>query len=449
VSLHKAKLVSTLTELLSALREGPLPSGLAEPAKVMLGRGARVAVGQGDETTEMRVADDHPVPTLHVRALGLQHLQEAVTGICADEDIRRVTTPAHVESRVVDLVRRAYVAGDRKQALLDGVDALIDGLRTSARRWTVLVPVVNLRLDDGKDLRIGAVRFVPTREHLPAYVEDATAIARNGQGTPDEVAASEDIARMVVQNHVGQYPALAVVEVECESSLIPSLAAERVDEALAALQCFGTLWFSDASRALIGRAGELVGGSRGVAAFGVGRERLELKMERFGLTMPFHLTGERIEVLRRHRGLRHLSRVLAADPTDRKDLQAQLVQAALWIGAGPLFGRAAQQLVSYCTAVECLLIEKGVGDKAEPFSERLAWLLGKTSAARARLKAQAKKLYGTRSKVVHEGQLAVQPAEVQEMRWYAVQCVLRVAVEHRTWQTTRDIVDWVEKRKTR
>lgn len=386
-------------------------------------------------------------PTACMKQEVVPTFAEAVANLYSDDAIRAVMTQEEVRKRLRDLLHRLWGTQDAVPRLDEALDRLVEDMRASKRRWIAALPVQNLQLDGMKELQVGRVVFKVTEEHLGEQLYDVLAIISRSRGSRMDIGELQLKVGGMVSQHFKPYPTYALVDVDCHESLITAMAGQRVDEALSLLQSYGSVCFPDQARAYVGRVGEVTPGMRGVLGISECKQGFVVKMEAYGYLQPFLVSKDFLEHATTRLAFEDMSAILGKTPQDRTALERQVVLAILWTGTGWLQQTPAQELVHYCTAIECLIMPKGERDeKTSTFAQRLAWLTSEDAENRTAVEERARGLYHARSRVVHQGELDVQPHDVQYMRWLAVLASARMAARRSEWQNVEDLAVWARRR---
>lgn len=443
---NKKQLVTQTEEILRLMKKGAPDPHTAPKHKVFLGQDARLTLTKG--ATTVHLESGHSLDSVYLEEEAVDGFNQAVANIYADDEIRSLTAIGAVEKRYQTLLHNLFFISPDERKTEAAVEQLVEELRKSGRKWHVLVPVVNLYIRGLDEVQIGGVTLRPTGPWIGEYHSELVDIISKSKGTKSEIGLHQVQIGPQVDALLRECPAVAIVDVECDESLIADAASARVDAVLDLLRCYGGFLFDPERKSLIGRIGESFQAMEGMLAFDGARHAFNLRFRAVGYLMPYELTPQFLDYANRALALNELSQVLARFPSEQTELEEQL-RLAINLGGDAAMARTPeQQVVHFCAALEALVIPKGeYGDKKVPFSERLAWLLGSDYDSRERIRARAADVYKERSDVVHKGKIGVSTELVRHAAGLLTGALAKLALRAAEWRTRDDLVAWVDQNK--
>jgi len=445
-SINKKQLFQQTEQVLQLIKKGwPEPHG-GRKQKVFLGQDARVTLIQ--DGARLDLEPERRLDSVYLEDKAVDLFNQAVANIYGDDPIRSLSAVGAVENRYQTLLHSLFFSPPDERNIRVALQQMVDELRATGRHWHVLVPLVNLHIKGLDKLRIGGLTLRPTGPWLGEYYSDLLEIISKSRATKSQIGIQQVQVGSQVAALLRECPAIALVEVECDASLITNAASTRVDAVLDLLRCYGAAILAPKCRSLIGRIGESFQGTEGVLAFDQARKAFNLCFRAVGYLMPYEVTPQFLDYAKRELALNELSQILAKHPSQRTELEEQLALGISLRGDAAMARTPEQQVVHFCAALEAFVMSRTeYGDKKVPFSERLAWLLGSDYRSREEIQARALDVYKERNDVVHKGKIGVSGELVADAARLLTRALAKLAASRAQWPTRDDFVAWVEQKK--
>jgi hypothetical protein len=280
---------------------------------------------------------------------------------------------------------------------------LVDRLSSLVKTHTVFIPVDGVELKGLGRLPIGEVTLFPSDCGPVADVL-----------LPQELHTA---ARDSIEKAMKAVKCYAMVEVEGESGFAIEQAGEQVQEVVDTLNVFLASshsrfrgWKKIIPTSYLADSGEFYVYADSAT------EQLEADSTKWGLTerMP-HVHNYEIDRMRVEKwnewGLRKVVQCFSAEYC-RGELESKIRQAVGWYSRGMNADSTSERFVAVTIALESLLVGKGEGGSdpkaswgslGQRLADRIAFLIGHNFEERIYFATETKRLYGLRSKIVHEG----------------------------------------------
>ncbi len=139
-----------------------------------------------------------------------------------------------------------------------------------------------------------------------------------------------------------------------------------------------------------------------------------------------------------------LSAMLAKPLDGGTHYEGLVITALHWFGEASQDDSPPNKVVRLCTALEALLIGAQVDRLTSELAERVAIVMEEKLDARKQLKRRMKKLYGLRSRVVHDGKRDVPEREARELECIVLQTIVAMAGRLQQIQRKADVEVWFE-----
>ena len=127
-----------------------------------------------------------------------------------------------------------------------------------------------------------------------------------------------------------------------------------------------------------------------------------------------------------------------------KSTRRLLLTAIQWAGRASIEPRRERAFVQYMIALESAFLPSGDGELSYRLRIRVARLLGRDLASRKQISQDFSRLYGIRSRIVHDGSYEVTEIELDRLKTLTKSALLRL-LRHRSvrkCQSKSDLEDW-------
>ncbi len=115
--------------------------------------------------------------------------------------------------------------------------------------------------------------------------------------------------------------------------------------------------------------------------------------------------------------------------SQRTQVENIILDSIRWAGRASVAETLEESFLLFAISLECVVLPKSGPELMFRLSQRIAKVLGKTLDERMEIAKRTKKLYGIRSKIVHDGHYEVTEGQRDEMRMYAKNTVLKLLLE--------------------
>jgi hypothetical protein len=369
-----------------------------------------------------------------------------------------VRSSAQISPRALEIVfRQAILAAldlqDRRSPDSDvRLESAIDALRSSLMAPPQTVRVyhrVNGLAPDGLPTTVGKVEFaVFNDEEVNRF---RAAVAEHAVSEEERERRYRRIEKLLQEEDVAGC-VVGVVEVAAiESGAAESLAAGELRRTLDVINFYSGL--IPYNHAVLSLPGDRDSARKDVLQIVTeGKKRFSFSVNRSLVGRVGELSLPKLKEVDsdRNYGFARVDKLLAM--RGRK-LEEQIVTSMQWAGraTADLVGgsRREEIFLLYAVALESLILSDHDGaELTYRLCLRVAHLLGSDSASRRELFDDVRRLYGIRSKLVHNGRYQVMDADLSLIRDVTKSTLLQVCTreEFRTMSTPKQLGEWFEDR---
>jgi hypothetical protein len=414
-------------------------------------------------------------------ATSISQLSQATLALIRLKDIGKYFRERELRDELSSVVFEVWSAtktqADRKTLLDQRLSKLITSLRSRIGYWRIVVPLDNLKMLKGRNVRVGSVDFSVFNERrarktlaqIRASLLKNPSYASNGKFIEQYMKSRKE---GVVGPLVGKTCAETEVFGRADEAFDDGL--PKIDEAIAALKLFHYL-NDDFYGRYFGVSGRIVGRVRRVMlGYPRGTGFVGFESEWMGPRSEFELDRDRLRFMRAN-GLPRLNKILAKEK--RNNAEDRIVSAALWfakavdviltdkariepsieisLAKGQTKRPQAEMMAPYdrlvklTVALESLLIL----DEREPISsnlaDRTALLLAKKYPERKAIFEFVKRMYRKRSDVVHHGGKDISGNELQQLTYLVQRAIITLvkSVEREGLGSKESLQEWFLRKK--
>ena len=328
-------------------------------------------------------------------------LHKADQAFAPDRDLSESALDSALQAAIFDAADLPGTrASNGERRISEAIDAFRSFVERPAQEYECWLEVEGLRADS-LPAHFGDTRFVLLGdrdiEHLANLVQT--------KHTADETGKLDSIERMAEELR-GRPVAVHRVVARDDNAAV-SLATRNLSIAIECLNFFaglipynshrvGTDERRRATSLRIGEAKAAIALRMAVAADGSFSHSLQAtKLGTFSFERLRELTGPAGDALKRVESL-----LLKKDRTPVDEL---LLRAARWIGRATDADSLEDEFLFSMIALECAMLPTQIRDKGKHLSARIANLLTEDVGARRTLRGEMARLYGVRSRLVHDG----------------------------------------------
>jgi hypothetical protein len=411
------RLAETLKAVFANTSVGKAPPLGSESMLMVGGSGAAFsAVGPDFAISGTIPADVGPSVTIF--GDGYRALTQFVDDILELEELKGFIAAASVREQVVTVIRglRGQLPGSIAQTISTSI---IDPLRATVEDWTCLIPLVDL--DVQTPLQIGSVTFIGKGAEATGFGSAAS------QHLEAHLANDRD-ARSIMLSSVFKSleecgSAYAMVRLRADKKHAYEVALIKASEALNLLRAFTRIYYHRGDQVRFGLPTEVPAGAWLLMA--MSEKAINTDARRRGTLARFELDSEKVKDLQGRLHFSTLHQWAVSGALGPKTLARAIWESLQNVGRSKLATSLDQELVYCIMAMEILLFPDQQGTITEKFAERAAFLLCDAPEPRKGAYGEAKRLYGLRSKVVHEGFRDVDPADASLAERFALNAALK------------------------
>lgn len=411
------RLSETLAVVFANTVVGKAPPPDSEPMLMVAGSGAAFsAVGPGLDISG--TVPEGVGPSVTIYGEGFRALTRFVDDILALDDLSGVIAAVSVREQVVSVIRE--LRGQLPVSLPQIIrPRIIDPLLATVEDWTCLIPLVDL--DVKAPLQIGSVTFIGKGAEATGFGSAAS------QHLEAHLANDRD-ARSIMLSSVFKSleecgSAYAMVRLRADKKHAYEVALIKASEALNLLRAFTRIYYHRGDQVRFGLPTEVPAGAWLLMA--MSEKAINTDARRRGTLARFELNDEKVKDLQGRLHLSTLHEWAVSGALGPKTLARAIWESLQNVGRSKLATSLDQELVYCIMAMEILLFPDQQGTIVEKFAERTAFLLGDTRDGRKAAYTDAKRLYGLRSQVVHEGFRDIDPQDASLAERIALNAALK------------------------
>ena len=365
--------------------------------------------------------------------------------LCNDEMINRQVGRKAIDLEIERLLRSFKNNGAVKDAeIAKEVKHSCARLKGLVKTWRAVVPVDNLVLVGLTELTIGRVRLLQTASVIPSVLERSALSIDVSSSSAHVKEGTKQTVWEVMSHNFGETKTCAELTVDAEVSRLPLIVDDEVDAALNILRCFMSFLFPRGSRNYIGLRGEIISTWRPCLGMTADIGAWNLNLQQIGAMYAYELTPEKIELLRKHCAFDTVCLALSKVSPPPTEFESTLLTASRWLGRGVVASDNAEKVLNLSVSLEKLVCGTQRDLIADTLAKRLAFLIGTTKETRQFVNRRVKKLYGLRSKVVHEGTTEIAEEDVVELETIACTTFIKLAERAGEFTKDADFHNWVE-----
>jgi hypothetical protein len=343
---------------------------------------------------------DDAGPTVSIVGEGFDALEDFVEEALKDYDLRHFVGKKAIHNQVTGWVR-ASAAMSTPSDLAEVIrEKIIKPLRSDVCPWLCLVPLVNLLVK------------VPVQIGSATLVSQETGTLEAAKFILDHRYAGSDVEQHQQRFHmltrVGRIGEMATsyarVETKGHAQHIDEIAIAHTEIAINVLRAFTHLFARHELRARFGLPSEIQTGSWSQLQLGQDENHcFQMQVRSKGALDTFEVDESKLSRLKAGFAFDSLIAIAAKPLAGRNSFEMAVLQSVLSLGRSVVAGSIDQSFLGCAIALERLLIADGEETTTERFADRLALLLGRNEQGRIQVVRTAKRLYDTRSSIVHAG----------------------------------------------
>ncbi len=316
--------------------------------------------------------------------------------------------------------------------------------------WRIAAPIAGLVLQNVSSLSLGTVRFVPTGSPLALKLARGMKRIVWTSPSPDEVKTS---ACEIFQSPLGAdtFPACAIVQVRAaDGDLAMTVGLAAVNRATAALMIYRCATERPCTFGPIGIPAHVTTWLATASGISDRGSLTSSQTSRFGRQYPFVVNPiVRRQLLKLRWGRLHRIFLAGKDGTVWERV---IASSSFWLGKGLMEQEddPAGSFASFMTVLEMLLASKDGAERiGGTVAERFAFLTRIGAAHREALWKRIKKLYDTRSRILHDGLAEVPEEDLQDIRQFAMECFFTLLLRLPKIDSSEALVQYCNRRKFR
>ncbi len=336
------------------------------------------------------------------------YLEKAIKLIKSDPMYIDDVSVKRIKNKYMDLIIKIIKSNvDSDQEINNMVDCFISELKTSIKKYRILMPIEKLELTDLDEVKIGNVRFVPFSSLK---------------------AENEELSKVVDVEDENKIWGDVIIKAELAEAELKG--QHEIERAINTLRIYIPLIYKDKLNIKIGF---FKCDNRSYKYFIIDDcSSINRSIKYLGPFGNYILSKEKYDDLKTKYCLDEICGMLSKAPENRSDLENSIIMAIRWLGLGMDDEVVSDKFLKYAIALECLLITRGEkGDKTGPISKRAAFILGTTASECKSIESKVKLLYNIRSVIVHQGCEAEEEKiikdSVQTMYWYSMNSLLELS----------------------
>lgn len=373
----------------------------------------------------------------------IQELQKA-------ELIRRYVSRRHLEIEINEVVGQLLLVDEHdievrsEKALLE----LLGRLNRIPPKWTVIVPVSNLRIRVSR-LNFGTVSFrIFTQKSLESYVVAIRQIVSRLARSTEDVERGIDSDREWLHKHFlnETYAEVSVQALDKEKAR--EIAIGKVMLAISVLRLYACgLIYPDfrGARPYLNIKGLSYQDRIPIFSLQEQPPTLVSYLRRTGYWFEMEIGDQQLRMMEDD-GFKVLSDILEKDQNDWTPFESSIISAVSLFGIGTNDENDVNAFINLVTALESLLLTDREPKKLI-LSERVAFVLGEDYSDRLTMFNTMKDLYQKRSDIVHSGRLDVTRSELYLLAKITYRCIVRLLAKHAEFRDIRGLISWVDSMK--
>jgi len=129
----------------------------------------------------------------------------------------------------------------------------------------------------------------------------------------------------------------------------------------------------------------------------------------------------------------------------QNDLEIKIVSAIQWAGKATTAKNKEESFLLYAISLESLILPEDDNiELSDRLATRVAHVIGNNLHNRMEIKDEMKKLYGIRSKIVHSGYYQISDSDLNTIRVYAKNCIIRILTKRPfvSMNSKKELIDW-------
>lgn len=378
---------------------------------------------------------------------GVGAYQEFIECIGTDDMVKKYIGDKSVEKFLGDMLRGYFAAakGLTDTEIAEFLKEKISELKGSVMEWEGFAPTAYLLFEDFDDLVIGKTEFTTGPKSADIFTKEiADRINQNASGEAEKEAL-KTMMEAQVSPQLRLSPVCGKVVVKAESSKVWTLVEEEIETSLDLLRCYSSVLFPWNLRMGIGLIHQCGYYFRPVIGFSKSDPSWTVDAKNVGIEQQFVLTQERLNYLKKNFAFDRLCEIIGKEHHQRTKLEKLILTTVRWLGRGVIESDYAKKILHFAAASENLIMgQKSEGEITEKFSRRVAFLIGSTPQERRYFTARSKQLYAQRSKVIHSGNISIEPADVHGLETITLRALVEMAKRSAEWTSHQDFIDWFE-----
>nr|MDO8098253.1 HEPN domain-containing protein [Candidatus Njordarchaeota archaeon] len=402
---------------------------------------------------------------------GAEDFDEAVRTLCADDSLRDAFSKLDLEEVVADLICKVDKVPEKdKAAKIDAeLGSLEQRLTSQLQLHFLIAPLDNFEAENGA-LRVGNVSFHRfSSSELEEWLSDFSALVRAHRGLTDgDKVKNIEFYRGLLSRFVDRF--VAGVDAVATENSAWDLAIRSVRSAISVLKLY-SLYVDWVEPRGFGLLGEIIPRTpRITLRRAVSKRSFGLSFDEASSLRPYKLDKEHLEFMRKN-GFSKLDDLLRR--TEKTNLDRRLLRSISWfaeafdvprekieskeyrqgkdVGSLPRdveSPHVADRFLKLILSLESLFTFGRESNKTS-LAEMCAFLLSGDFQKRLEIKRYVLRVYGTRSKVVHEGDLAICRTEADRLMGFVRDVILKFVLrrDELGLKTVGDLKSWYEKCK--
>jgi hypothetical protein len=343
---------------------------------------------------------------------GDQLMGDLLSELLEDRKIRERVSRSYIESKVRGLL---FSKSEGTSVSVDECRQLINAFREYSKDWTVLIPVVGI----GKvpnDFRVGRVLFRKYDEPTINQLVDFLHTRDREEGSSRERLV--EFLQPLQDAYCGEINILGDPEHAKEQGRF------EVQLALDILRICGRMFCSDARILGLGLKGEVFfKASRTVIVYHENEDEFHITSVGTGPALLMNIEPGSLEWVE-DAMFAPLSELAAKKNDTKTKFEKSLLLAIHWLASALANREETMRFLNLFMVIEVLIKREDEYSITKYISENVSLLIEHRPAERLALAKELRKLYGIRSKIVHEGAILTDPRSSERLELMALSVLM-------------------------
>lgn len=303
-------------------------------------------------------------------------------------------TEIHIKDRLIDVIFscKAVPTSNLDAVLLKEIKKVLRKLGRKSETWVFLVPIINLKMIGIKKFSIGEANFYQLNLKTFKYLESKFKLKIGNNKSP-----KNRLSQLVDK----QINVLSVVKATAgEIGKAKEIALFKVESGLNILRLYDPNLNIGIQRGFI----------TGLSMENIYHKNMSTKTwgSSYSSPIPLHLSEcsidrAKLDWMKKKGKLKMFNNLLRG--ASSTDLAPKIAMSIHWYGLAIKDRYEVDRYIKLVVALESLLLGSNDRSKKQALADRAAFILGKNKDNRKHISELVKKIYSTRSKIVHEGKI--------------------------------------------